>query len=240
MIVDVDVGNTRLKWRLSSAKSIVDRGSLMTHSEDWSVLSFLSAREPARIRVSNVAGDHVAERLRVLAQNDLGIKVEFAFAAKSLGEVRSAYKKPELLGVDRWLAIVAGWDVCQKSCVVVDAGSALTLDFIDSEGKHEGGFILPGREMMRSSLYGGTSGVRVDGENVAGLSYGQTTEEAVNNGCLAMVLALLEKSASIGLDGPELAMVMTGGDAPALLKYLPDTVCYRPDLVLEGLALALP
>ncbi|MDP1069535.1 type III pantothenate kinase, partial [Klebsiella pneumoniae] len=66
------------------------------------------------------------------------------------------------MGVDRWLAMLAAWQRVGQSCWVVDCGSAITLDLLDAEGRHQGGYILPGLRLMQQSLLGNTAEVRVD------------------------------------------------------------------------------
>jgi len=241
MIVDIDVGNTRAKWRLSENNVTIQNGSIATSSEDWSALIALSSHKPVRMRASNVAGSMVAKRLQTIANKYLGVEVEFAVACASSGEVKSGYQRPEQLGVDRWLAIVAAWSLFRRGCVVIDAGSALTVDFIDDRALHLGGYIVPGQQMMLASLFGGTSGVRINPVQTQCIAYGVNTDLAVQNGCFAMTLALIQ--AAVAQDdsgGGTASMVLTGGDAESLLPHLPEGVVHRPDLVLDGLALALP
>ena len=241
MIVDVDIGNTRAKWRLSDGGLAIEKGVIDTQCEDWPALVALRSRQPGRVRVSNVAGEVVAQRVRDIAAKAFGVEAEFAFACESVGKVVSGYEEPERLGIDRWLAILAAWELFGKQCVVVDAGSALTFDFLDEQAKHLGGYIVPGQQMMQSALFGGTSGVRVNSLQVPGVGYGKNTETAVQNGCFAITLAFIEKLMTVG-DGAQgsVGIVLTGGDAKNLLGHLPGAAIHRPDLVLDGLALALP
>lgn len=241
MIVDIDIGNTRAKWRLTAGAEVVERGVIVTDSKDWSALLELRSYQPGRVRVSNVAGQKVERQLRSVITEAFGIEAEFARACLSVGKVISGYEKPDKLGVDRWLAILAGWDLFRQRCVVVDAGSALTFDFIDAKAGHLGGYIVPGQQMMIDALFGGTSGVRVNSSQVLSADHGQNTDSAVQNGCFAMTLALIEKIMLETNEGRgSINMVLTGGDAELLLTQLPNTVVHKPDLVLDGLALALP
>jgi len=241
MLVDIDIGNTRAKWRLSSGGVILERGFIETSCGDWSALAALRPYQPQRVRVSNVAGEVVAQQVRCIVARDFGIRAEFALACESVGTVTSGYEDPQRLGVDRWLAILAGWELFHDRCVVIDAGSALTFDFIDARGGHSGGYIVPGLQMMMGALFSGTSGVRINSSHEAGLAYGVNTDMAVQNGCFAMALAFIEKVMADDSRGRvAINVVLTGGDADLLLTYLPKAVVHKPDLVLDGLAFALP
>ena len=68
----------------------------------------------------------------------------------------SGYRDPERLGVDRWLALIAARERSKQPTVIVDAGSACTIDLLDSEGRHLGGYILPGLTAMGEALVRGT------------------------------------------------------------------------------------
>lgn len=241
MLVDIDIGNTRAKWRLSSEGNILDRGVVDTSGGDWSALDALRPNHPRRVRVSNVAGEAVGQQVRSVVTRVFGINAEFALACESVGAVTSGYEDPRVLGVDRWLAILAGWELFRDRCVVIDAGSALTFDFIDAGGRHLGGYIVPGKQMMVNALLGGTSGVRINASQASSLDCGQNTNTAVQNGCFAMAMALVQKVVADSGEGRDsINVVLTGGDAEVLLTHLPKVVVHKPDLVLDGLVLALP
>jgi len=241
VIVDIDIGNTRAKWRLSDAGLTIQKGVIDTQCEDWSSLAALRSRNPGRVRVSNVAGEKVARRVRGAVTKAFGVEAEFALSCETVGQVVSGYEDPKQLGIDRWLAILAGWDLFRDDCVVIDAGSALTFDFVDAKARHVGGYIIPGQQMMLNALFGGTSGVRVNSSLKPNVDFGKNTSEAVQNGCFAMALALIEKSMAGTREGcGSIKVVLTGGDAESLLVSLPNAVIHSPDLVLDGLALALP
>ena len=87
MLVDIDIGNTRAKWRLSSEGNILDRGVVDTSGGDWSALDALRPNHPRRVRVSNVAGVEGGKQVRSVVTRVLGINAEFALAWESVGEV---------------------------------------------------------------------------------------------------------------------------------------------------------
>ena len=112
MTLLIDIGNTRIKWAILSDR---DDGGLGTQHADayagWGRVQ-LRARvlSPAgrtrRVLVSNVGGPQPAELLRTTVQETWGIEPEFIVSTASAGGVRNAYRQPEKLGVDRWLALI--------------------------------------------------------------------------------------------------------------------------------------
>ena len=167
---------------------------------------------------------------------------EFAAATAELAGVTSGYEAPARLGVDRWLALVAAWNAARQAVVVVDLGTAATLDFVTADGRHLGGYIVPGLGLMAAALARDTAGVRVAGDLAPHLGPGRNTAQAVRRGSTAMLLDFIEASvgrfADTGDGAPE--VFLTGGDAEPLAGRLPFGVRVEPDLVLDGLALALP
>lgn len=144
------------------------------------------------------------------------------------------------MGADRWHALIGAWSVVQGACAVVDAGSAITIDWIDARGQHLGGYILPGRNMMTGALRQSTARVLFDEQDAEGLAPGRSTSECVFHGRNWMIRALA------GQLGRELTVpvLITGGDGALIKKALDDDadcgipkVRLYPDLVLEGLAL---
>lgn len=241
MILDIDIGNSAIKWRISDQRNILLRGSVSHHQDDWSPL-LDHALDLRRIRVSNVGGVALGENLSRWLEKQLDITAEFAQSQVRTAGLINGYSQPQTLGVDRWLAVVASWNIVQGPCLVVDAGSALTVDFVSSAGLHGGGYIVPGLYMMFESLYGGTADVRFERDRIYAQSPGTNTTEAVQNGCFAMSVALVEKSLGVLEENEtEVTLVLTGGGAQSLSQCFQDKkLLHAPDLVLAGLDFALP
>ena len=123
------------------------------------------------------------------------------------------------------------------------AGSALTADLIAADGMHLGGYIVPGMQLMKSSLQADTGKVRFDeGELGSGLDFGCSTGQAVSAGILAAQvgaanIAITEAKRRIRGD---FAILLTGGDADQLYGHITGQVEIMPDLVLDGLVWLLP
>jgi len=211
--------------------------------DELAVRPAMPAEGPSRVRVGSVRGGAFERSLQALMVDRWGVLPEFARSSAGCGPVANGYEQPSALGVDRWLAVVAAFDHASRACCVIDAGSAITLDLVSEQGRHEGGYIVPGLSLQRESFVGKT-GLTLDAEATwKSVVPGLRTSDALDNGILAMVTGwivfMMKGSAERG--GREL--YLTGGDASVLSEQL-DRHNVRhlvvPDLVLDGLALTLP
>ena len=82
-----------------------------------------------------------------------------ALARQSAGGIRNAYPEPAKLGVDRWLAMLGGHALERGAVCVVSVGTAMTIDGVDADGRHLGGVIVPGPDLMVGSLLKNTSDI---------------------------------------------------------------------------------
>lgn len=239
MILDIDIGNTRIKWILRGVGAEPVVRGVFAHGQ-WSDLDepFAFQHAVTRVRLSSVAGE-VDCRVRAICQERWDLEPEIARVVDGAAGVVCGYTEPVRLGIDRWLGVIAGWSRYAEAFLVADAGSALTVDLVDNQGVHLGGYILPGFEMMRTALGFHTWGVRVGAERTLETGPGRATSSAVNNGCLAALLGAVERIAEYS--GVK-RVLLTGGDTELLAKQLQTKaeVVAVPDLVLDGLAIALP
>ena len=229
--LDLDVGNTRIKWRCGSA-----RGSCSLH--DFPQLN----GEVTRVRISTVSADRIA--LQASIRERYGVDPEFATSTRYLGGVSNGYQDESQLGVDRWLALVAAFNREHRAVMVVDAGTALTIDLVNSEGLHLGGYIVPGMQMLRQALARNT--VQVQTKSVQASNYqlkpASNTDQAVHNGCLAMLCSFIEDSyrASARQYRQVFRLILSGGDSDLIVGASQLDFIVDHDLIFDGLALALP
>jgi type III pantothenate kinase len=235
MILEVDIGNTRTKWRclqdgVVQARGVVSEGEL----GEW---ANTVGREysPKMIRVACVGARRVVDELGHRA-NEWGCELLEAQTTREVASIRCGYDDPSSMGVDRWLAVVAAYSQFGQACVVVDVGSAVTVDLVDNSGQHLGGYIVPGFGMMCQSLFQGTGKVKVVPLISADIGPGISTSEAVSHGGLLMVKAMVEQAAENLSDmGDPVQIVVTGGDAGRLIEVLSGVVSHVPELVMDGL-----
>jgi type III pantothenate kinase len=237
-ILELDVGNTRAKWRLlGEDPSWCVRGVCTV--PDLQGLE-LGEVDLVQVRVSSVRSRDFNRELGKRLLLALGVRPQFACASAECLGVMNVYAEPEKLGVDRWLAMVAAFDKIRGACLIVDAGSAITLDAIDDRGQHLGGYIVPGLAMQARSLLAGTDILAPEELRFGGLALGVSTQAAIENGILSMVIAWILSAKRRATNNP--VLFVTGGDASVLsaaLKCQGMAHECAPELVLDGLALAL-
>ena len=233
LVLDVDIGNTRSKWRCG------EQHGVLANNEKWLPSLVEIAVKPQRVRVANVAGAQVERDLADCVASLWGLPLEVAATSSCACGIHCGYPDPSQLGVDRWLAILAASQRVAGSAVVVSAGSAITVDLLSVAQGHLGGYIVPGLEMQRRALFAGTSQVKVTaGWQGAGLDPGNDTAGAVLGGCLKMAVALIERCRD-ELD-KNATVLLSGGDSEHLRHHLCGKVIVAPELVLDGLAVLMP
>ncbi|HSG04563.1 MAG TPA: type III pantothenate kinase [Marinobacterium sp.] len=242
MRLEIDLGNTLLKWRLVENEQRVDGGQFsLTNLEAWlaGMQSQLSS-----IWISSVAGDAINYQLAQRLQVHFGTTAEFARVTGSAAGLVNAYAQPERMGVDRWLAMLAAWSRFGTALLVVDAGSAITIERISADGHYLGGSILAGFQMQQNTLLGRTARVRFEPAPGDPIKGGVDTAACVASGAelvlRGLALQLEELARELGPDGAAATIVVTGGDALHLGEYLETDlpVEYLPELVMDGLKLA--
>jgi type III pantothenate kinase len=241
----LDVGNSRIKWGLFDGRNIHKTGHISQQRIRDDGLQILTRRLPRQVDqvfVSNVAGTSFATRLSGVIGMHCNCDVRFARSQKQGWGLRNGYLQPRRMGVDRWVAMVGAWAELEGACLVIDVGTALTLDAIDSSGVHLGGQIIPGSRIMASSLAAATSDIPTVSPLTAGTvasmqMFGQNTAAAVRQGAQNAIVGAVDRAfRTLRVSGYEPTVVLTGGDASRILEALAVTPLHRPHLVLQGLA----
>lgn len=193
MILELDCGNSFIKWRvLESDKARIFAEGVV--GSDASLIDSLFALTGLALKhcrlVSVRASDETSQLVATLVEA-FGVKVLCAASARQMSGVRNGYEDFERLGLDRWLAMLGGFQLASGACLVLDFGTAATADFISADGEHLGGFICPGMPLMRNQLRTHTRKIRYDDiaaeRALEALSPGRTTVEAVERGCTLML-----------------------------------------------------
>ena len=221
----IDAGNTRIKWRYQPDKGVYLRGDC-AHSE----VSRLEWPEVAQVLVSSVS-DNPGLKSQLFDQ--------FGSRLIWLSEPRPdfqgfvhCYAKPERLGIDRWLAMIGARSHSTGNLVVVDSGTALTVDLLSLKNHHQGGFIVPGLTLAQQSLWQNTERVipYPDEADSGQLEPGTDTVQCVLAGVRRQQVSLIQ---NILNEHPDYEVFVTGGDGRWLAQAVGEE--YWPELIFDGL-----
>jgi type III pantothenate kinase len=241
----LDIGNSRIKWGVLDNGELRRTGHIAQQRIRDKGLQVLTTRLPRQVDevfVSNVAGASFATRLSGVVGMHCDCDVRFARVQKQGWGVRNSYTQPRRMGVDRWVAMVGAWAEIQGACLVVDVGTAITLDAIDTDGVHLGGQIVPGLATMANSLTSATTDIPMvrplpAGKGPSLTMFGHNTAAAVREGVQNAVAGGIDRAfQTLQSVGQKPTVVLTGGDASRILDALGMDPIHRPHLVLQGLA----
>lgn len=238
----IDLGNSRLKWvqvvggQWQAQGAEVHDGLNLPAAirEQWQVLD-----RPSLVCVSCVAGESIKTSLCLWLEQVWGLVPRFIGSQSGVCGVTSRYRELKKLGVDRWLALVGARS--QAPALVVDCGTAVTIDVLDAEGVHQGGIILPGIALMQSALLGKASGIQsaaLTGSFSANfeLGLGRDTQEGIALGAHYAVAGAIEHFEQVNkakIQG--YCRIITGGDAAVVQSALKPEYHTHSHLVLTGL-----
>ncbi len=227
----IDSGNSRVKWMLVANGSNVQYGA--AGQSEWDNLrrAFSLLPQPHKVFVSNVAGSKAEQNIRAACAL-WPCPINFVVANDKQCGIRNCYEQPTQLGSDRWAALIAAWHRKHAACLVVNCGTATTIDMLSSQGMFTGGLILPGVEMMQRSLCKGTAGLKV--------SLGEyrksplNTADAIFSGAIkATIGAIRQQLETLNEAGAQ--CLLSGGAAELVAKHLDIPFEQVDDLVLHGL-----
>jgi type III pantothenate kinase len=244
VILLVDAGNTRIKWRVVDrlellASGAVPTGQVARLAELWQSFRISGAL------LSCVAPDTMRDELtRMLAA--AAIPMHWLVAEREKYGVLNLYDEPAQLGSDRYAALIAAARLKLGDCVVASIGTATTIDRLDRHGAFLGGLIIPGPDLMRAALLGGTAQVETRMQTQFAAScfvasvdaLPRNTAAAVSAGIAMAQAGAIATLCALGAE-PESAkslLVLTGGARGQVRDCLRMERVEIEDLVLDGLA----
>lgn len=202
--------------------------------EIWSKL-----KRPTKLLLTCVAAKQIFDALEKACYSLWNIKAERIVSTEKGFGLVNAYAKPSELGSDRWCAMIAAYHAADSDVVVIDCGTAITIDIVNKSGQHLGGYILPGLKMMKKSLDIHTAQIP---ENKSRLENNMFTPANTTTGCVdagvhlaavKFIEAVIEQQLK---RTSHLQCVLTGGDASSIAENSALEYVIMPDLVLRGLA----
>ena len=235
----LDLGNTRLKvaaWRPGEGLGDVQAWTHGAADFAPSMQRWLAGVQAGdTCWLASVAGSELTAAVaEALASH--GNPTTRARPRPECAGVRIAYAEPSRLGVDRFLALLAAHARGAGPCLVVSAGSALTVDLLDDQGRHRGGLIAPSPEHMRSALAARFPALAFAGGEA--VDFAGDTADALASGSVGAAAGLVERShrRAQRLLGAAPRVLLSGGGGQRLVSALELDVEWAPGLVLEGLA----
>lgn len=239
----IDSGNSMIKWALANGDLLYrvnkcESNSVAGLHDIWNRYDV-----PDRVIIANVAGENIAKQINITVNKLWHIDAEFIASSRNCCGLTSSYHNPGQLGVDRWMAMAAAFQSTLDPVIVVDCGTAVTIDLVNENGVFVGGVILPGLNTAYQSLRTGTKAV--EGINSISIKkdispVAKSTEDGVAIGVLLGLVGGIERviREQSSLIDQVPAVFMTGGDAEKLQPHMKIAVDLQPDLVLQGLRIA--
>ncbi|MBL0710649.1 MAG: type III pantothenate kinase [Colwellia sp.] len=236
MIVLIDIGNTRTKYCL------VDQGKRRAQqaiSNECLSNKFLTTNFSCvnKLIVASVSHNKLTDKMSAWCRSH---KIEYqrVVSEAKKDQVITAYQVPSQLGVDRWLTLIgAAKQFPNKNILIVDAGTATTVDLLTSNGQHQGGWILAGIKTLITSILAETEQVQAKDKEIESVAFGTNTSENVHNAAWAATIGAVNLAISQAqLKGFVLdEVIFTGGNGMLLSSLIsfPNTVI--EDLVFSGL-----
>ena len=257
MYLLIDWGNTRLKFLLIKELSeFADQQQSIESDTATSAKDLVMQLEQygnkesiVKVLIASVRNDKDNQELAT-ELNQIGLTLFIAKTSPYACGVECAYQNPQKLGIDRWLAMIAGYQTTNREADqtvgILDIGSAITLDIIDPEGRHLGGHILPGNRLLSESLLN-TANVRIDHNLPAskGFELGRSTVDCVNFGVEQMIIGyLIRAMTASNLKYKVNQWIITGGGSDHWIELLQNSELFSQDinmqhsltLVFQGLA----
>jgi type III pantothenate kinase len=244
-LLALNVGNSRVAFGVFSTGAL-EEVTRLPHEDEKKVVQAISAawrKLAERGGVAAIVGASVnppvADALEQAVEHATHQRI--AWVGKEIElPINVLTEPPQETGVDRVLNVAAAFEQMEKACVVVDAGTAITLSVCNHNGDFLGGAIAPGVSMMLDALHRNTAKLPRVQFSVPKETIGRSTHDAILNGVYhgvrGMVKELVENYAvELGF-WPDI--IATGGDAAKLFEGWELVHAISPDLTLYGVALA--
>lgn len=242
----LDAGNTRLKWALYNAhtKVLTSVQALAYVPEGDNPLGLTALNEVLQqhptiqqLVAVHVLGSSFEQSLQAYAHDHaLALKCVKS-QAQGFG-ITVAYHQPERLGADRFVALVAAHHLYpEQACIVMDAGTGVTIDALLATGEHQGGLILPGLRVSGQALIQRAKATHLAQSFDTIELFAKDTLQGIGSGSVFGLVGALEgitnrMEQSLGVP---VKRILTGGDGTLLKQYLGSSYHYEPQLMMQGL-----
>lgn len=252
-----DVGNTRLKWaavestqqpsdrqkKLWAYSGAISSKSLSSpeHKAELADYIYKTIPKPDAIGFTCVAGLDAIENLKSLFSQWGDISWQQLIGNSQYAGLRTLYQDPSKLGADRWAAVIGARALSNTNSLIVNAGTATTIDLLGANGVHYGGWILPGLELMQKSLADNTAALPQANRELSGDGFGLSTNQAIIDGCDAAQIGAIQYAITLAkqMHHPIDRIWIDGGNANILASVLNQASTQKSYQIeaIEGLVL---
>ncbi|WP_159821659.1 type III pantothenate kinase [Colwellia sp. 20A7] len=236
MLVLLDIGNTRTKYCFVNQGKRSPQQAILNQSISNAFLceNFSSVLKVVVASVSNTAA---TDQINAWCLGN-NIVYQQVYSEIKKNKIVSGYEDPNQLGVDRWLALIGAARLYpNKNLLIIDAGTATTIDFLLASGQHQGGWILAGVKLLISSVLSETTQVKANLEEKESLAFGFNTSENVHNAAWAATIGAIHlaisKIENQGLILDE--VIITGGNGDSLAQLITHKSTVISELVFNGI-----
>jgi len=257
----IDAGNSSLKWALLDAHpptftrySISKMHSVLYADNSpinvlEDVLSMQLLSDIDSVVMVSVLGDDFSRSSKELC-TQYALELNLVKSTAQFAGITVAYDEPQKLGTDRLVAMVAAYHLANdQACIVVDAGTATTIDAVDAQGRHLGGLILSGLDLCSRSLLENTELLASHSSGNSRLQpfkpklFSSDTKQAIKSGSLyglagaidSICLNMEEEIQNKSKDNKTIKKFICGGSADEMIPYIKTDFIYVEDLVMQGL-----
>ncbi len=237
----IDFGNSRCKWAILDNQDLIKANAYVYKSNDSiqrvrEIVEHLSFDSTQQIHAVSVLESAFEQEFCIQVSKSTGIVTKFYTSQSDSFGVTLAYANPLTYGADRYAALIAAHNKTPGTKIIIDSGTATTIDVIDAKGKHLGGLIIPGTDLMCSALANKASGIGRPRQANPTRLFNDNTADAVYSGS-ALVLShgvsgIVEEIMS-KLD-QKVSIFITGGES-YMFDFASREYVDCPNLVLEGL-----
>jgi type III pantothenate kinase len=234
----VDLGHSRIKWGWSRQGKLLDDGSGACAMDNLGLFVQAVQDKPGHnLWLSGQSNPEFVAKVTELADRH-GLSLHPVRTGEINLPVQPAYAT---LGTDRWLALQWPWLQTRRAFCVVDCGTAVTVDVVNDNGRHLGGWILAGLGVLRAGLLERARGLPRQELDCGRIDQPATdSATAIARGTLLQLTAAIDRAVAAGAQaaGQPCQTWLTGGDADQVIDHLAVSACHDERLVLRGLALA--
>ena len=235
----IDIGNTNTAiglWHNSSLSSV----KTMASDDLFNILKEKYNRDISEILITSVVNNQKNKLIKVMLKKMFKCKITQIKSSSRLLGVTNGYDKPTQLGDDRWVTIVASYHQYKKPLVVIDCGTAISIDCVNDSGRHLGGYILSGFDGYSKSFFNAErlKNIRLtENKTNKKLLYAKSTGEAMLSGYPLMIASAIEKIYSRVHSSSKVQpqLIISGGYARQILSNLTIKCKYEKNLVLKCL-----